>query len=150
MRVSKRTLIITAAMVWYAGGIVLLLKGGSLFRHAYALDANSIWTYAAPLAGVAAGLLKGRFLFSKSCKKNIVRIAALDHPHIWQCFRSGMLIFLFIMVPAGVWMSRAAAGNYTLLCLVGTLDTSISVALLTSSIVFWKQNAFQMSDNERE
>jgi hypothetical protein len=40
-------------------------------------------------------------------------------------------------------MSRAAAGNYTYLCLVGALDLSISFALLTSSIVFVQLKAFR-------
>jgi hypothetical protein len=36
--VSARMLTILAAFVWYAGGIVLLLKGGSLLAEATALS----------------------------------------------------------------------------------------------------------------
>jgi hypothetical protein len=54
-----------------------------------------------------------------------------------------MLIFLAIIIPTGAWMSRAAAGNFTYLCLVGALDLSISFALLTSSIVFLQLKAFR-------
>ena len=103
------------------------------------MDAESIWTAIAAIVGVGAGLIKGRVLFSRSCKKNIERIKAIAYPSVWQCFRPRMLIFLAIMISAGAWMSRAAAGNYTLLCLVGSLDLSISFALFTSSIVFWKK-----------
>ena len=143
MKVSPLTLIILAAFVWCSGGIALLLKGSALIKSAYAIDSQSLWTVAAPLLGVIAGLLKGKFLFSKSCKKNIQRIRSLVNPHVWQCFRPGMLIFLAIIIPAGAWMSRAAAGNYTYLCLVGALDLSISFALLTSSIVFVQLKAFR-------
>jgi hypothetical protein len=143
MKVSQLTLIILAALVWYAGGIALLLKGSALIKSAYVIDAQSLWTFAAPLLGVIAGLLKGKFLFSKSCKKNIQRIRSLANPHVWQCFRPGMLIFLAIIIPTGAWMSRAAAGNFTYLCLVGALDLSISFALLTSSIVFLQLKAFR-------
>ncbi len=136
---------ITAAIVWYGGGISLLIKGGVLIKNVYAIDAQSIWTYLAPILGIIIGLLKGRFLFSKRCEKNIKRIKALTDPRIWQCFRPGMLIFLAIIVPTGAWMSRAAAGNLTLLCLVGTLDLSIACALLSSSIVFWKRKVFSSS-----
>ena len=118
MRVSQRTLTVLAAFVWYAGGIALLLKGSALIKNAYAIDAQSLWAPAALLLGVIAGLLKGKFLFSKSCKKNIQRIRSLANPHV-------------------------AAGNYTYLCLVGALDLSISFALLTSSIVFLQLRAFQ-------
>jgi len=142
MKVSQRTLMITAAIIWYGGGISLLFKGGALIKNVYALDAQSIWTYLAPILGIIVGLLKGRLLFSKSCEKNIKRIKTLSDPRIWQCFRPGFLIFLSIMIPTGAWMSRAAAGNLTFLSLVGALDLSIALALLSSSIVFWKRKAF--------
>lgn len=145
MNVSQRTLIIIAAIIWYTGGFVLLVKGGVLIKNAYLIDAQSIWIFIAPILGIILGLLKGRFLFSKSCKKNIKRISALTDPRIWQCFRPGMLIFLVIIIPTGAWMSRAAVGNYTFLCLVGALDLSIACALLSSSIVFWKLKAFSSS-----
>jgi hypothetical protein len=136
---------ITAAIIWYGGGISLLFKGGVLIKNVYAIDAQSIWAYLAPILGIMIGLLKGRFLFSKSCEKNINRIKALSNPRIWQCFRPGMLIFLAIIIPTGAWMSRAAAGNLTFLCLVGALDLSIACALLSSSIIFWKHKAFLSS-----
>ncbi len=142
MKVSQRTLIIIAAIIWYGGGISLLFKGGALIKNSCAIDAQAIWTYIAPLLGIIIGLLKGKFLFSKSCEKNIKRIKALTDPRIWQCFRPGMLIFLAIIIPTGAWMSRAAAANFTFLCLVGALDLSIACALLSSSMVFWKRKAF--------
>ena len=145
MKVSQRTLMIIAAIIWYGGGISLLFKGGALIKNAYIIDPQAIWTYLAPILGIIIGLLKGRFLFNKSCGKTIKRIKALTDPRIWQCFRPGMLIFLAIIIPTGAWMSRAAAGNFTFLCLVGTLDLSIACALLSSSIVFWKRRAFSSS-----
>ena len=142
MKVSHLTLIIIAAFVWFSGGIALLFKGSALIKSAYLIDSQSVWTFSAPLLGVIAGFLKGKFLFNKSCKKNIKRIRTLVNPRVWQCFRPGMLIFLALIIPAGAWMSSTAAGNYTLLCLVGALDLSISFALLTSCVVFWKLRAF--------
>ena len=145
MKVSQRTLMIIAAIIWYGGGISLLFKGGVLINNVYAIDAQSIWIYLAPILGIILGLLKGRFFFSRSCRKNIKRIKALSDPRIWQCFKPGMLIFLFIIIPIGAWMSRAAAGNVTFLCLVSILDLSIACALLSSSFVFWKNKAFSSS-----
>jgi len=144
MKVSQQTLMITAAIIWYGGGISLLFKGGALIKNVHAMDPQSIWIYLVPILGIIIGFLKGRFLFSKSCEKNIKRIKALGDPRIWQCFRPGMLIFLAIIIPTGAWMSRAAAGNLTFLCLVGALDISIACALLSSSIVFWKCKAFHL------
>ena len=137
MKSSQQTLILLSAAIWCSGGIALLIKGGALIRHAYLINAASLWAAVALIGGTLAGLIKSRFLFSKSCLRNIHRIKALSAPRIWQCFRPGMLIFLAIVIPTGAWMSRAAAGHYMLLCGVGALDISIGVALLASSRVFW-------------
>ena len=142
MTVSHLTLIIMAAFVWYSGGIALLLKSGALVKGAYLIDSQSIWTFLSPLLGAIAGLIKGKFIFSKSCKKNIKRIRTLSNPRVWQCFRPGMLLFLAIIIPTGAFMSRSAAGNYTFLCFVAALDLSIAFALLSSSTFFWKLKAF--------
>jgi hypothetical protein len=147
VRVSQPTLIILAAFVWYSGGIALIFKGSALIKSAHLMDPQSMWAYASGLAGILAGLIKGKFLFSKACSKNVKRIRALEDPHIWHCFRPGMLLFLAIIIPTGAWMSKASAGNYTLLCLVGALDLSISFALLSSSIVFWELKAFFAPEN---
>ena len=145
MLVSRLTLIVIVACVWYGGGIALLFKGGSLVKDAYAIDSQSVWAYGAPLLGVIIGFVKARFIFNHACKKNIVRIRSLVNLRIWQCFRPGMLIFLAIIIPTGAWMSRAAAGNFGYLCGVAALDLSIATALLTSSLVFWKLKAFSGS-----
>ena len=145
MKVTQRTLLIVAAFVWYAGGIALLFKGSALIKSAHLMDPQSFWAYGSGLAGILLGLAKGKFLFSKACSKNVKRIRGLENPRIWQCFRPGMLLFLAIIIPTGAWMSRAAAGSYTYLCVVGALDLSISFALLSSSIVLWQLKAFSAS-----
>jgi len=41
MNVSRLTLIIMAAFVWYSGGIALLFKGGALIKSAYLIDSHA-------------------------------------------------------------------------------------------------------------
>ena len=142
MQVSKLTLMVIASLIWYGGGIALLLKGSALVKGAHAIDSQSLWTYTAPMLGIAIGFVKARYIFNTACKKNILRIIALPTPRIWQFFRPGMLIFLAIIIPTGAWMSRMAAGNFGYLCGVAALDLSIATALLTSSFIFWKMRAF--------
>ena len=145
MKVSRFSLVIISALVWYIGGTILLIKAGSLIKSAHSLNSQSIWTFTAVFIGLLAGLIKGRYLFSRSCKKNLSRIRALAHPRPWQCFRPGFLVFLAIIMAMGALMSKTAAGNFTLLLMVGTLDLSIAFALLTSSLVFWRLKAFSAS-----
>ena len=140
--VSARTLNILAALVWYIGSFVLLLKARSLLFEADALQSTQVWPWLGLVAGMVFGGLKAKFLFSKSCHKNLKRIATLKQPKLWQFFRPGFFFFLFIMIVTGATLSRMAHDNYPFLIGVAVLDLSIAVALLGSSYVFWQQKAF--------
>ena len=137
--VSKRTLRFLAALVWHIGGIVLLLKGRSLLIEADALQPGSLTLKLVVAAGLVLGGLKARFLFSRNCRKNLARIAALRDPKAWQFYRPGFFIALAVMIAAGATLSRLAHDHYALLLGVGLLDLSLAVALLGSTYVYWQQ-----------
>jgi hypothetical protein len=139
---SIRTLNILAALVWYVGGLVLLLKGGSLLLEAASIKPQLLWPWLTMVAGPTIGLVKARFLFSKSCRKNLARIELLKQPKLWQFFRPGFFMALVVMILAGATLSRLAHNNYPFLIGVALLDLSLAMALLGSSYVFWKQKAF--------
>ena len=61
LTVSALTLNILAAFVWYVGGAVLLIKGGSLLLEAHPLKPGMYWTWIVIAAGLCFGGLKGRF-----------------------------------------------------------------------------------------
>ncbi len=96
------------------------------------------WTLQAVVIGLLIGMLKAKYLFSKSCKKNLSRIALLKEPKVWQCFRPRFFMFLAIMAMAGVTLSGMAHNDYIFLISVAILDISIATALLASSYLFWK------------
>ena len=139
---SARSLSILAALVWYVGGIVLLLKGGSLLLEAHALKPEQNWPWLAAAAGLFLGGLQAKLLFSKSCRKNLDRIAALGRPKIWQFYRPGFFVALTVMILAGAVLSRLAHNSYLFLMGVAILDLGVAIALLGSSYVFWKERAF--------
>jgi hypothetical protein len=141
LTVSKRTLRVLAAVVWHIGGLVLLLKGRSLLLEADALQPGSFTVWLVIAAGLMFGGLKARFLFRRSCRKNLKRIAALEQPRIWQFFRPGFFVALGLMIAAGATLSRLAHDNYQLLLGVGLLDLSLAVALLSSGLVFWRRRS---------
>jgi hypothetical protein len=140
--VTARSLNILAALVWYAGGIVLLLKGGSLLAEAASLQPGLAWPWLAAGVALLAGGLKARFLFSRNCEKNLARIAALEQPRIWQFFRPGFFVALAAMILAGATLSRLAHNHYPLLIGVAVLDLALALALLGSSYVFLREGAF--------
>ena len=140
--VSKRTLNILAALTWYIGGVVLMLKGGSLLAEAEALEPQQVWPWLAIVAGLFLGALQAKLLFSRNCQKNLDRIAALGQPRIWQFFRTGFFVALVVMILTGAALSRLAHGHYPFLIGVAILDLSLATGLLGSSYVFGKQKAF--------
>ena len=143
LNTSPLTLNILAAAVWVLGGIVLLFKATELLAEASKLNpAHVWWPVIAAITGIVIGRIKAKFLFDKACKKNLDRIAALPNPKLWQFFRPGFFLALAIMIAAGATLSNLAYGNFPFLLAVATLDLTISVALLSSSIVFWQEKAF--------
>jgi hypothetical protein len=123
----------------------LLLKGTSLLVEAQVLRPEGDWPRVAAVTGLVVGGLKALLLFSRSCRKNLARIDALNPPRIWQFFRPGFFLALAAMITLGATLSRMAHGSYPFLIGVGILDLAIGVALLVSSIVFWKEKAFLSS-----
>ncbi len=139
MAASPTLLKVLAAAVWYAGGIALLLKGRELLIEAGTLRPGFAWTWLTVPAGLMIGGLKAHYIFVKSLKKNLARIAALKRPQVWQFYRPHFFLALAVMITTGVTLSRLAHGSYPFLIGVAILDLSLSTALLASSIIFWRQ-----------
>lgn len=140
-----RTLNVLAALVWCLGGVILLVKGGKLLVGAASLFPGSVWPWVAAVSGLLLGAVKGKFLFSRSCKNNLARISSLRHPRIWQFFSPGFFVLLFLMIAAGAVLSRLAHTSFVVLVGVAVLDLAVGAALLASSRVFWQRKAFVKS-----
>ena len=138
LTVSPRILKALAAAIWHIGGLVLLLKARSLLLEAESINAAKIWPWLAVGTAVLLGGLKARYLFVKSCRKNMMRIDGLERPYLWQFYRPGFFAALTLMIATGATLSRLAHGSYPFLIGVALLDLSIAVALLGSSYVFWQ------------
>ncbi|MCF7827139.1 MAG: hypothetical protein K9M55_03600 [Candidatus Marinimicrobia bacterium] len=142
MIVSHNTLKLLAAIVWYIGPVILFNKGAELANEAYELESQSWGRLFSWTAGIAVGLVKTRYIFIRSCRKNLARIDALASPRLGQFYRLRFFIALASMVALGAVLSRVSQGNHTFLVAVATLDISIGTALLVSSKVFWEQGVF--------
>jgi hypothetical protein len=140
---STLTLKILAAVLWYSGAIVLLIKGTTLLLEADELQPGRHWTWLTVVLGLSIGWLKVMFIFRRSCQKNLARITLLSAPRIWQFYRPGFLLFLVAMIMLGSTLSRMAHGNYPFLIAMVILDFSLATALFGSGTVFWQQQAFK-------
>ncbi|MDH5471147.1 MAG: hypothetical protein OEX75_11180, partial [Gammaproteobacteria bacterium] len=88
---------------------------------------------------LSIGWLKVNFIFRRSCRDNLTRIALLSEPKIWQFYRPGFLLFLLAMIIIGSTLSRMAHGNYPFLLVMVIVDFSLATALSGSSFVFWQR-----------
>lgn len=136
---TTSTLKILAALVWYLGVGVLVIKSFGLFLAANRIGAAPLWVLAAILGGIGIGLLKGKYLFLNVCRKNLIRIESLENPMIWQFYQARFFIFLGLMVTLGVTFAKLAQGDYKLLIPLAILELSVGVALLSSSRCFWQR-----------
>ena len=142
VKTSHFTLKVLAYLIWITGGIMLIRKAGELLTEANELNPTSFWIWVSIAIGTLLGGLKAKYLFNKSCKKNITRIDALEDPKFWQFYRPKFFFFLTLMIATGATLSRLAHGSFPFLLSVAALDISIATALLGSSIVFWKEKSF--------
>ena len=142
MAISARWLNLLAALVWYGGGIALVFKGGSLLLEAEALRPGLAWPWVGAGLALVLGGVQARFLFVRSCHKNLSRIAALERPRIWQFYAPRFFFFLALMIATGATLSRLAHGIYPFLIGVATVDLVVAVSLLGSSYVYWQRRAF--------
>jgi len=136
---STFTLKILAALVWYIGVGVLVIKSSGLFLAANQIGAALPWVLLAMLGGIGIGVVKGKYLFADVCRKNLKRIESLENPMIWQFYQARFFIFLGLMVALGITFSKMAQGDYTLLIPLAILELSVGVALLASSHCFWQR-----------
>ncbi|MBT3336357.1 MAG: hypothetical protein HN855_04750 [Anaerolineae bacterium] len=141
-KTSHRVLKILAVLLWVTGGVMLIRKASELLFEAYALKAASPWLWFAIALGLLFGGIKAKFLFRKACKKNLIRIDALEDPKFWQFYRPYFFLFLALMITTGATLSRLAHGNFAFLLGVAVLDISIATALLGSCTVFLEEKAF--------
>ena len=134
---SRNNLKLVAALVWFSGAVVLLVKGGILLAQALALQPDTSWAWLAIPAGLLIGGLKTELIFEKACSRNLERIAELGQPRIWQAYRPGFYVFLTAMIILGATLSRLAEGHHAGLLAMAVLDFSLATALLGSGRLFW-------------
>ncbi len=141
--ITKKHLILISAIFWYSGSISLGLKSVALLKNAFLMYSNLLIVILAALGGIVIGYFKGKYIFARSCRKNIQRINNLQKIRLWLFFKPSFMIALALMIAAGASLSRLAEGNYHALLAVGALDLTIGTALFYSSFVYW-ENKFAL------
>jgi hypothetical protein len=129
-RVSKRYLLLVAALVWTFAGGMLLFRG-------YALN-NPLpaWWGLKLAACLVAGLLFFKLLFNRISTKHVLRIRNLtaERPVVFSFFNLRSYLMMFSMITLGVTLrkSGAVAPEY-----LSFLYITMGIPLLMSSFRFY-------------
>ena len=101
---SRWTLVTTAAYVWAAVGIFLIVR--ALLYYPEAHQKNGVLTLVIAVSGLLLGLLKGIFVFARLARKNVARIRQIS-PHkekicifAFQAWESYLIVLR--MITAGI------------------------------------------------
>lgn len=138
--VKPYTLVKLAAIVWFTGVIILLVKSSGMLIETVNNGAPLVWVFISVLIGLVFGKVKAKYLFIRLCKKNIKRILALESPKIWQFYRTRFFFFLFCMILFGNYAYDLARNNIYFLLSLAVLELSISTALFISGKCFYTYN----------
>ncbi len=133
MKVGYRVLVILAFFIWFAGGMMMSLRGVD-FLTASGLPQNQLMV---PLvAATIIGYLKGKFVLSKASGKNLVRLAAFKEPQKLIAvypLRSWILIGVMIGLSLLITTFLAAQPLWR-----GAVNVGLGMALVASSLVYLK------------
>ena len=138
---NKQQLSQTAGCVWGLVGLFLIYRGTGLYQLA-AQEQNSSQEaiIISGIIGVVVGVIKGKFVLSKTAQRNRGRINQLAPPlKVHQVFSgpfygliAGMMLLGFLLRTYNTFL-----GGYIV---VATIYCGIGMALLAASIIYWKNN----------
>jgi protoporphyrin/coproporphyrin ferrochelatase len=140
MRVKAKSLNILAGSVWLAVGIGLSVAG---IRFVFGFNEEGaerdqekiVWALA---AGGAIGYLKGRYVLTRTAKRNLKRIKKLRDPRVWQVFTGTMALLILLMIALGRGLRGLAAEGYLGGYLgIGGLYVGIGMALAVASFTYF-------------
>jgi len=131
--VKRTTLVLSAAVVWTLVGLFLAVRAALWFRSS---TRPVFWLI---LPALAAGFLKGHFIFSKLARRNIRRIGELA-PHkekicifAFQALQSYAIILGMIIL--GILLRHSSLSRQVL----AVIYLAIGTALVYASAPYWRE-----------
>ena len=138
---DKQRLLQVAGLIWIIVGLFLIYRGSGLYNLAVIEQNTSKEALIiSVILGVVIGILKGKFVLSKTALRNRNRINQLVPPlSIHHVFSSsfygliaGMMILGFLLREFNAYL-----GGYVV---VASIYCGIGMALIAASSVYWKND----------
>lgn len=120
---------------------MLMVRGGLMFQTALTTqNASQTAVILAIIASLVLGAVKGRFVLSKTARRNKSRIEQLEEPLKLQHVYAKSFYFLIVgMIALGISL-RAFNEYLGGFVVVGAIYCGIGLALIVSSTVYWQQD----------
>ena len=138
---GKQRLLQIAGLIWVIVGLFLIYRGSGLYNLAVIEQNTSKETLIiAIILGVVIGILKGKFVLSKTALRNRNRINQLVPPiSIHQVFSGPFYGFIAGMMILG-FLLREFNGYLGGYVVVASIYCGIGMALIAASRVYWKND----------
>jgi hypothetical protein len=146
---GKQRLLKIAGLIWIVVGLFLIYRGSDLYNLAVIEQNTSKETLIISIIlGVVIGIIKGKFVLSKTALRNRNRINQLVSPlSIHQIFSGpfyglilGMMLLGFLLREFNSYL-----GGYVV---VASIYCGIGMALIAASSVYWKNDPFPPTEKK--
>ena len=135
---NKQRLIQVAGLIWIIVGGFLIYRGSGLYNMAVTEQNTSKETIIISLTlGIVLGIIKGKFVLSKTARRNRDRINQLTPPlKIHNIFSGPFYGFIAGMMALGFLLRtfNTYLGGYVV---VAAIYCGIGMALIAASYVYW-------------
>jgi uncharacterized membrane protein len=137
--VNKNSLYTMAGSVWGLVGLFLIVRGAGMYQAALETQNASQTAVAISIAiSVIIGVAKGRFVLSKTARRNKSRIESIEEPlKVHHVYAKSFYFLIAGMILLGVSMRtfNEYLGGYVV---VAAVYCGIGLALMVSSLTYWK------------
>ena len=136
---NKNSLYTLAGSIWGLVGLFLIIRGAVMYQAA--LDTQNATQTALMISiaiAVVIGVAKGKFVLSKTARRNKSRIESLEEPlKIHHVYAKSFYILIAGMIGLGYSLRHfnEHLGGYVV---VAAIYCGIGLALMVSSLTYWK------------
>ncbi len=138
---NKNSLYALAGSLWALVGLFLIVRGAVMYQTALDTQNASQTALAVSITlSVLLGIIKGRFVLSKTARRNKSRIDSLEEPlKVHHVYTKSFYFLIAGMILLGVTLRtfNEYLGGYVV---VAAIYCGIGLALMVSSLVYWKPN----------
>lgn len=128
---GERTQMFAAALMWFIGAAILLVRGGAYLQDRY-------WHAWALAAGLALGVLKSGVLLDRVARKAVERIRRRGRAHFFGFFSLSSWALVGVMMGGGILLRRLVVHPDVIGAgIMGAIYIGVGTALVLADRVFW-------------